>query len=57
MFYAAMLLLSVVGLNQGAKLADETGDTIEKSGDASLKIAGAALIVYGVYFVYKKGLI
>lgn len=41
-------------INAAEALVDETGDTVEKSGSAALKIAGAAAVITGAYIAAKE---
>jgi hypothetical protein len=52
--YGALVLF---GLYQGTKLVDETGETIEQTGNASLKLGLVGAVSVGVYYAYKRGLI
>lgn len=49
------LILGGVGLFASAGyFADKTGEAVEQTGNASLKIAAASVAVFGVYMYYKR---
>ena len=49
--------ITAYALDQAADVAENTGDAVEKTGNASVKITVGILVISGVYFLYKTRLI